>query len=53
VPGEELFMSDLLMFSAAIERTVRLAAGRGLRADLDHRQDSLETWQAELGRQHA
>jgi hypothetical protein len=39
--------------SAGIELEVRLAAGRGLPADLDHGRDSLERWHTEQGWQHA
>jgi hypothetical protein len=49
---EEALCSQLIC-SAAIERAVRLVTGRGVPADLEHRRDSLETWQAERGRQRA
>jgi len=49
---EEVLYSQL-MCSAAIERVVRLATGHGLRADLDHWRDPLETWHGEQGRQYA
>jgi hypothetical protein len=49
---EEGLCSQLIC-SAAIERAVRLVTGPGVLAGLDHWRDSLETWQAEQGRQRA
>jgi hypothetical protein len=49
---EEALCSQLIC-SAAIEGAVRLVTGRGVPADLDHWRDSLETWQAQQGRQRA
>jgi len=49
---EEALCSQLIC-SVAIERAVRLVTGNGVPADPDHWRDSLETWQAEQGRQRA